>query len=90
MMSKVICGGEGCIGWMTNIVVIGGERYKYESTSGGVRVKNILVFKNFSIKKLIIYLYIWYYFCLLCINFKEKISSFCPPFPEKMSSFPPS
>ena len=37
--SKVICGSEGCIGWMTNIVVIGGERYKSESTSGGVRVK---------------------------------------------------
>ena len=25
---------------MTNIVVIGGEKYKYESMSGGVRVKN--------------------------------------------------
>ena len=33
--SKVVCGGEG---WMTNIVVTGGERYKSESTSGGVRV----------------------------------------------------
>ena len=39
VMSKVICGGEGCIGWMTNIVVTGGERYKSESTSSGVRVK---------------------------------------------------
>ena len=39
MMSKVVSGGEGCIGWMTNIVVTGGERYKSESTSGGVRVK---------------------------------------------------
>ena len=29
MTSKVVCGCEGCIGWMTNIVVIGGERYKY-------------------------------------------------------------
>ena len=38
MTSKVVCGGEGCIGWMTNIVVTGGERYKSESTSGGVRV----------------------------------------------------
>ena len=37
--SKVVSGGEGCIGWMTNIVVTGGERYKSESTSGGVRVK---------------------------------------------------
>ena len=40
-MSKVICGGEGCIGWMTNIVVIGSERYKSESMSSGVRVKVI-------------------------------------------------
>ena len=39
VMSKVVCGGEGCIGWMTNIVVTGGERHKSESTSGGVRVK---------------------------------------------------
>ena len=39
MTSKVVCGGEGCIGWMTNIVVSGGERCKSESTSGGVRVK---------------------------------------------------
>ena len=36
--SKVVSGGEGCIGWMMNIVVTGGERYKFESTSGGVRV----------------------------------------------------
>ena len=36
--SKVVSGGEGCIGWMTNIVVTGSERYKSESTSGGVRV----------------------------------------------------
>ena len=39
VMSKVISGGEGCIGWMTNIVVTGGERYKSELTSGSVRVK---------------------------------------------------
>ena len=37
-MSKVVCGSEGCIGWMTNIVVIGGERYKSELMSGSVRV----------------------------------------------------
>ena len=41
MTSKVVCGGEGCIGWMMNIVVIGGERYKSESTSGGVRVNEL-------------------------------------------------
>ena len=41
VMSKVISGGEGCIGWMTNIVVTGGERYKSESMSGGVRVNII-------------------------------------------------
>ena len=40
MTSKVIPGGEGCIGSMTNIVVTGGERYKSESTSSGVRVKD--------------------------------------------------
>ena len=40
MTSKVVSGSEGCIGWMTNIVVTGGERYKSESTSGGVRVKS--------------------------------------------------
>ena len=39
MTSKVVSGGEGCIGSMTNIVVTGGERYKSESTSSGVRVK---------------------------------------------------
>ena len=39
MMSKVVSGGEGCIGSMTNIVVTGGERYKSESMSSGVRVK---------------------------------------------------
>ena len=38
-MSKVVCGSEGCIGWMTNIVVTGGERYKSDSTTGDVRVK---------------------------------------------------
>ena len=40
--SKVVCGGKGCTGWMTNTVVIGGERYKYESTSGGVRVNSFM------------------------------------------------
>ena len=44
MMSKVVCGGEGCIGWMTNIVVTGGERYMSELTSGGVRVNVKCVF----------------------------------------------
>ena len=39
MMSKVVCGSEGCIAWMTNVVVTGGERYKSELMSGGVRVK---------------------------------------------------
>ena len=44
--SKVVCGGEGCIGWMTNIVVTGGERYKSESMSGNVRVKHVTVFRQ--------------------------------------------
>ena len=38
VMSKVISGGEGCIGWMMNIVITGSERYKSELMSGGVRV----------------------------------------------------
>ena len=49
--SKVVCGSEGCIGWMTNIVVIGSERYKYESMSGGVTV-NFIKFEKKIVKAL--------------------------------------
>ncbi|MCG8622525.1 MAG: hypothetical protein MJE68_11095, partial [Proteobacteria bacterium] len=34
----MVRGGEGCIGFQTTIVVLGGERYKSKLRSGDVRV----------------------------------------------------